>query len=400
MKIKLLLTLLFTILLLPLYLGFGPVFTMFNGWQDFSPRATTTAALEHTEWQKPIQQSRAIVEQQFSALGTPSLSVAVGKNGQLIWAQAWGYADLTTAQLADTATRYRLGSTSKFVTAMLLGKMLAQNQLTLDAPIRQYFPQHQFANNTMTLRQVMSHSAGIRDYGWCFCAPVWETLNRRHFATVTASLSTIESDALRFEPGSDFLYSSLGFNIGGAVIERVSGQHFLTTLQQQLTLPLKLDSLSGEHDRRHDAVFYETRDDIIRPSTDVDLSIKWPSGGLLAKPSDLVKLGNAFLSDGIFPATIRQQLSQAQRLNDGRVNPQNYAIGMRHDPDWPLHKKTMHVAAIHHGGVAQGSTSWLIVFPQQQLVIALAINRQNRQFNELTRLGDAIAEQFIALNAP
>ncbi len=384
-----------------IYVGFEPFFTALFNWQTFTPSNTvSTPSVSNSQWQTEITRSQQIIDKSLPALATPSLSLAVGKNGEVVWAQSWGYANIATQQPADAHTRYRLGSTSKWITALLIGQLLEKQQITLDTPLQQYLPAHSFVHGTMTLRHVLSHSAGIRDYGLCFCAPVWETLNRRHFDSVTDSLRTISGDALLSAPGEQFRYSSLGFNIAGAVIEQRTQQHFLTVLKQQLTEPYHVSSIGGHADPEHDAEFYETREKVIRATSEVDLSIKWPSGGLLATPTDLVKLGNAFVKQKLFSADTFAELTRVQQLNDGKSNPQNYALGMRHDREWYLHNKQIKVNAIHHGGTAQGSTSWFVIFPDQQLVISILINRHTTRFSELIELGDQLAEQFIPLTVP
>ena len=142
---------------------------------------------------------------------------------------------------------------SKAVTAVAAGTLIAPGKLDIDRPIQDYVPGYPRQRWPVTLGQVMSHRAGIRDYGLCACFPVWEHESRRHFADVNAEVAIVSTSPLLFQPGTDFSYTSLGYNLTGAAIEHASGQPFGVYVDKAVLAPLgmhhtRLDALPGTQD--------------------------------------------------------------------------------------------------------------------------------------------------------
>jgi len=237
----------------------------------------------------------------------------------------------------------------------------------------------------------MSHRAGIRNYGLCLCFPVWEHLNQRQFASMDEQAALVAKSNLLFKPGTDFAYTSLGFNLAGVAIEQASGQSFGAYMSQAVFLPLGMNSTSLSEGGA--AGFYEAEGGRYKPAYKVDNSIRWPSGGFVSTPSDMVKLGSAMLDERLLSKQTRQLLvtvPQAGRTESGKV----YAYGWRHS-DWLLHEGRVNLDSYHHAGTAVGSTSILVIFPEKGIVLSLMMNKGGEDVADLSTVADRILEGFM-----
>jgi CubicO group peptidase (beta-lactamase class C family) len=262
--------------------------------------------------------------------------------------------------------------------------LIDRRQLTLDQPIAD-FP------HAVTLGQAMSHRAGIRNYGMCLCFPVWEHQNKRHFANIDEQAEIVRDSPLLFKPGTDFAYTSLGYNLAGAAIEQASGQTFGTYMNDAVFKPL---GMAGTSLNETDAAgFYEIEPGQYKRAYAVDNSIRWPSGGIVSTPSDIVALGNAMLDDRLLSAATRKLLVSVPaegRTEDGRI----YAYGWRHS-DWSLFDGKLKLDSYHHNGTAVGSTSVFVILPEKKMVLSVMMNKGGEDVDDISLVADQILQAFI-----
>ena len=144
-----------------------------------------------------------------ASLVAPSLSVAAGIDGELVWAAASGYSDIETQTPATPDTVYPIGSVSKPVTAALAALLWQEGQMDIDADLRRYVPDFPAKRYPITLRQALSHQAGIRHYGFSLSLPLFsESALNQEFAGTAESLSLFADDPLLAEEDSDALATS------------------------------------------------------------------------------------------------------------------------------------------------------------------------------------------------
>lgn len=380
------------------YKLFEPVFVYRLDWSALpaGPYPVQSEVVDQ-RYGEQARAAQAALEAARDELQAPALSAAVSINGEIVWRSVVGYADVEAARRAEFSTRFRLGSTSKAVTAVAVGTLLDQQRLNLDAPIQTYVPRFPEQRWPVTLRQVMSHRAGLRDYGMCFCFPAWEHLNQRRFADVDAEVDLIADAPLLFQPDTSFAYTSLGYNLAGAAVERASGEDFGGYLQRAVFAPLGmthsgLDAIAGaELDR---AAFYEVENGSYKRAFPVDNSIRWPSGGILSTPTDMVRLGAAMLDDRLLSATTRAMLVTVPEGGRDAHGGAYYALGWR-TGEWTLYDGALSTIAHHHAGTAVGSSSVFVVFPEYGMVISLMMNKGGTSVDALVAATDQVAQAFI-----
>lgn len=355
----------------------------------FSSHPKSTAALD-------------LLTQHRATIHAPAISAAVAVDGKIIWAGAVGWANIEQKIPATSDTQFRIGSTSKAVTATLLAKLVEQGKIDLDAPIENYarnLPNAQW--NQITPRQLASHSSGLPDYLDNYC-DFWGfhylfKLNKR-YTSVRESLEVFDDTALLFEPGTQFHYTSFNTVLQSAVLEAAAGEPFLPAMRNQVFAPLEMQSSGAEYEFAETgslATFYWNKDGAhpgFRVWQKVDLSHRLAGGGFVSTPSDMVKLGSAWLDESFIKPSTRHSFWQPQALADGNINPQNYALGWRwaeyEDEIGPVHNA-------NHGGVSRGSQSWLMVIPERNMVVAVMINANVTEFWDFGQVSMPLARLFI-----
>lgn len=361
--------------------------------------------LEKTEFSEAAAQALQALTKARASQQLPSLTVAVMHQGQFVWAAGSGYADVEQQLPVTPQSQFRIGSTSKAVTATVLARLLASGQLDLEQPISRY--QTQLPNpawQTLTLRQLMSHTAGLPSYetndDW---RGVWHSwVKQKHYDDVDAALEIFDNASLQYKAGEDFMYTSFDVNLASSVMQHAAGQPFLSLLASQVTEPLALPSIrAADAPYPAQVQFYQQKTSgQVKPHWPVDLSQKWAGGGLAASSVDLARLGAAWLDPAFIPTAIQQQFWTVQRLNNGEKNEQNYGLGWRVsqrpflycDQANPLSKELRY---IHHGGVSDGAQSWLVVYPDYQLVLAMNTNTVKEDYCDFAGHAAAIIKPFL-----
>ncbi|MBM3761749.1 MAG: beta-lactamase family protein [Acidobacteria bacterium] len=365
---------------------FEPVFTYRLGWSSLPEPTNWTAETLDPALASQSAAAENSLKSGQKKISAPAISAALGIGGKLVWRAASGLADVDRSVNADFSTRFRIGSTSKAVTAVGVGVLIDRGRLRLDQPIGG-FP------HALTLGQVMSHRAGIRNYGLCLCFPVWEHQNRRHFPSIQNEVAVVRDSPLLFQPGTGFAYTSLGFNLAGAAIEEASRQTYGAYMDSAVFKPLGMTRTSlHEADT---AGFYETESGRYKTAFPVDNSIRWPSGGIVSTPSDMVAFGNAMLDDRLLTAPTRNMLVSVPtggRTDSGKI----YAHGWRHS-GWALFDGKLKLDSYHHNGTAVGSTSVFVVLPEKQMVLSVMMNKGDENVRDISAVADQILQAFIAL---
>lgn len=332
-------------------------------------------------FQHEIEATRIELKKMHKNTLAPAVSIAISIKGKTIWSEALGLRNIDKNLPADTATLFRIGSTSKALTSLGLGRLLDQNLIHLDSSV-QYYTNHFTDKPRIKIRQLASHQSGIRNYGVCPCFPIWEYFRDRNFLSVEESLSDFESDDLLFQPGEEFFYSTYNFSALSHAMEKAASEDFLSLMDSKVFEPLGMQSTMPNYKNRQNAeqsAFYDVRGNTYKRSTEVNLSNKWAGGGFMSNPSDLVKAGNALLIDDFLSKQTIERLIEPQQLSNDSINPQGYALGWRYGHLKSLLGGNKNIEIVHHGGMSPGSQSLLIVFPVYEMVISLLLNRSGRQ---------------------
>jgi serine beta-lactamase-like protein LACTB, mitochondrial len=319
------------------------------------------------------------------ARGIPGLAMAVAVDGKIVFSEGFGYADLEERAPVWPETKFRIGSISKPLTATAVVQLVAQGKLDLDAPIQKYVPSFPAKGATITSRMLAGHLGGIRHYQG-------DEFNiQKHYANVLESLKIFEDDPLVAPPGTQFNYSSYGYNLLSAAVESASGEEFPAYMQNQVFQPLSLRHTVADQNSRIIELrsrFYEQeKDKPLENAPYVDNSYKWAGGGFLSSAEDLVHFGSALLQPGFLNADSLALLFTSQKTKDGKET--GYGIG------WNVKKSKSGQRIYEHSGGSVGGHCQLILYPDSRVVVALVTNLSNAPWDieEVESVAEAFANK-------
>jgi serine beta-lactamase-like protein LACTB len=353
------------------------------GLSRAAAQVAPAAAGTSPRWAAAIEEARAFADSLLGAAELPGLSLAVGIDGQVVWTEGFGWADLENQVPVTALTRMRIGSISKSVTAAGMALLYEDGRLDLDAEIQTYVPSFPRKRWPLTVRQVAGHIGGVRHYRDN------ENDSAVRYPTVLSGLDIFKDDSLLFEPGTRYSYSSYGWNLLSAVMEGASGEEFLGFMEREVFDRLGLRSMVAEHtdsviDWR--ASFYERRGGGFINAPYVDNSYKWAGGGFVSNTEDLVRFGMAWIEPGFLdPATVDLWFTP-QRLNDGSAT--TYSMG------WGISSDDAGRRVVSHTGGSVGGRAVLVLFPDQGVVVAMLSNAGHAPMS--VNNGRRLAAPFVA----
>ena len=181
----------------------------------------------------------ARIDTAFSAYarsGSPGCATGIVTDGRLAWARGYGLASLEHEVPIGPATVFDLGSTSKQMTAAALALLARDGRLSLDDGIRKYVPEIPDYGATITLRRLLTHTSGLRDYTDLLALAGM----RDEDLTTTADALAIlgRQRGVNFAPGAEWRYCNSGFFLASIVVERVAGKSLRVFAQERLFGPL------------------------------------------------------------------------------------------------------------------------------------------------------------------
>jgi CubicO group peptidase (beta-lactamase class C family) len=329
---------------------------------------------------------RTLFESFVDSGGAPAAGIAIGRGNRIILAYATGAADGERRVPASIHTQYRVGSISKLFTVAAGMRLARRNVLDWDDTVGARVPELLPEARTITLRQLAGHVSGIRHYAGS------EFINTRHFDSIAPTLNVFRRDTLLFAPGARYFYSSYGYNLLGLSIERAAKKPFKEIVGAEVLRPLGLDDTGLDWELatgRFAAKPYEINAGAVRPATAVDLSDRVPSGGYVSCVIDLARFGMAFARPaGYLPDSLVEEMTAIQRLSTGA--PTTVGLG------WRVGTDSAGRRIWHHAGSSAGGRSLLVVWPDEDIVVAIAANmfvnlseRTAFRFGDLARVARA-----------
>jgi len=275
------------------------------------------------KFDRAIEESRSLVQNFMDKNNMVGLSIALSVCDKLVWSQGFGLADLENNIPVTPKTKFRIASVSKTLTATALAQLYEQGNLQFDREIHHYVPSFPAKKFPITTRQLAGHLAGIRHYKGN------EFYMMKNYPHVMDGLKIFQNDALLHEPGTKYLYSSYGWNLLSAIIENTSQMDYLDYMQKNILMPLNMHQTVADRNRQvitnRGRFYHVDKNGQVSNAPYVDNSYKWAGGGYLSTAEDLVKFGNAMLSNRLMKKESFRLLTTSQKTNDGL--PTHYGMG-------------------------------------------------------------------------
>ncbi|MFC4218635.1 serine hydrolase domain-containing protein [Flagellimonas marina] len=330
-----------------------------------TPRSKSVRGLKGMEKIDAIFHNLVIEKQ------VPGLSVTILKNGETLLKKGYGSANLEQKIPVDPErTLFRIASISKCITGLALGRMMEEGIVDLDGSFYQYVPYYPKKRYDFTLRQLASHTAGIRGYRGKEYA-----LNQNF--SIKDSIAVFKNDPLLFEPGSGYLYNSFDFVLLSLAMQEASGKPFRDYVAENVLQPLGLDytfspdqvegqSVHGAGGRDFwQAQFYTRTSNGFKKAMSVDNTYKLAGGGFLSTSHDVARLGQAILEQKLLKKETYKQLLTSHTVNG---KPTFYGLGFQVSQD------AEERSFVGHVGSSVGSYTNFFVYPKEEMVVSILIN--------------------------
>ena len=319
---------------------------------------STAAAARTDRYAGPVEESRRRARALAAGDNLPGLSLAVAVDGEIVWAEGFGWADVDSRTPVTPFTRFRLGALSKPLTAVAAALLHDRGRLDLDAPVQRYVHAYPGKQWPVTTRQLMGDVAGVHRIR----GDNNDAMPTGHCESLDEAVALLDDDPLLFEPGTQHRYSVWGWVLVSAAVEGAAGEPFPRFMVHDVFEPLGMTrtvvaEMEGLEGIAHGAE--------LRP----DYSCVAGGGAFLSTPTDLVRLGSAMLKPGLLRPETIEALRTPTRLMSGAST--TYALG------WTV--KSVQLAGepariVSHRGSPAGGTVSLLTFPDLGLAIAAAAN--------------------------
>lgn len=323
----------------------------------------------------------AYLEEQWRSSGAPAVSVAVARQGRMVFSKGIGFADLDNSVPATGATVYNIGSVSKVITVVAIMKLLEERKIGLDDPIRKYVPAFPDKGSPITVRQILTHTSGIRHYRPTDFPDSADNENLKPFHSFDEAINIFKNDPLLFKPGEYYFYSSYAVNLLQGVIEKTTQTSFEDYLRKNIWNPAGMLSTTVDVPERivpNRAKGYLQDKGRTLNNPYGDLTYKFASGGMLSTVEDLVRFAEALNHGGLLkPETTAQmyqpQLKEVLRYQEkGPPTREDFQQGLI----WRMQKDKSGRTFIYHCGTVKGFNACLVNYVEEDLIVAIACNEE------------------------
>jgi len=323
------------------------------------------------------------VRQQMKQRGMPGLSLAVVRQGKVVKAQGYGVASLELTVPATPETVYEIGSISKQFTAEAVMLLVEEGRIDLDAPLARYVSDLPAAWSAITVRHVLTHTSGLKD---------WETgvgFSYHVDYEPRAFIALLEKLPLDFAPGQRWAYTNSGFPLLGLVIERTSGRPYTEFVTDRIFKPLGMTATRFKHNgdivlNRADG--YMPDGDRLRRGEPARPEIIAPNGGILTTVLDMARWDAAFFGGRILRPESMAKLREPVRVADGQAFTHGFALFMD--------RFNGHRMALHPGTTVAGYSAVFYHFPDDELGVILMTNLNDGAFG-VDAMAHRIADFYV-----
>lgn len=345
--------------------------------------ALASTALPLSAQSLPVAELDAIFAS-WSSTRVPGCAVGVARNGEPVLLRAWGMADLEQGVANTTETIFEGGSLAKQFTSAAVILLALDGKLSLEDDIRDYIPEIRDYGTPITLRHLMTHTSGLRDWGSVAAIEGWGREDRSHTHAHVLEILARQS-ALNYTPGERYSYTNSGYNLLAMIVDRVSGIPFAEFSRQRLFKPLGLEDTQWRDDYRRlvpgRASAYSFRGDeviINRP-----IEYVHGNGGILTTVEDLLRWDEVVRTGGPFGERFVTEMHRQAVLNDGTTI--SYASGVQVE-EYRGQRR------VSHTGSTAGYRGFLGRYPDQGITVSLLCNAANVNPGAI---GNRVADLFL-----
>ncbi len=340
------------------------------------------AVLAQTQAEKLAEFEKAVVAE-LESTRTPGAAVAIVSGNRMIYSKGFGNESVEESSKVTSETLFRIGSTTKMLTAASAAMLADSGKVRFDAPVSTYVAGLPAKVGKLTLHQLLSQSSGLRDMP--------TPIKSDDDSALALNVAGWKDDAFFTDPSTIYSYSSANFWLAGLVVERMHGKSYADAMAELLFAPL---GMKRTFLRPRDAMTYPlalghdrsgTSHTVVRPAP--NNAAIYPGGSVYSSVNELSRWAIALLNRGVLdgqqvlPAGLTEKLFKPHFLLPG--GHAYYSYGM-------LGYDVAGVSTIGHGGVSRGYGATLFFVPTMKLGLIVLTNSNGQtlpasrqKFNEL-----------------
>lgn len=312
----------------------------------------------------------------------PGGTVAISVNGETVWSRGYGLSDVEDGAPAGADTMYRTASMGKPMAATIAFILRREGKLDFEAPVQRYCPRYPEKQWPVRVKDLISHTSGIREPN-----DTEELYNTRHFDHPSDAVELFARNALRFEPGTDFGYTTWGYVLLGCVLEGASGQELEALFRARLFGPVGMTHTAIDDPRTvigGRSRGYQLDHGRLMVARWTDMSHKLAAGGWITNAHDMLAFMNAWMSGALVNDADRAIMLTPYRLRD-RSTVDNYGMG------WFIDNYKGQQFAFHGGGTP-GISAIEFMVPRSHVAVIAFFNVQDVQGKPRVDLATNLAE--------
>ncbi len=314
----------------------------------------------------------------------PGVSVAIARDGKTIYSKAFGLAEMEHLVPNTTGTIFEAGSVSKQFVAAAVMLLIQEGRVSVNDDVRKYVPELPQYDAPITIRHLLSHTSGLKDWGSLYGLTGWPRTTRVYTQELGWDI-IFRQKSLNFTPGSQYSYSNSNYMMLVLITERVSGQSLADFTRERFFEPLGMKDTRWRDNQReivpHRAIAYSGNEGRFLKNMPNE-NLHGP-GGLLTTTADLLRWNQLLETPEIFNSETALLRIEPGLLTSGRSS--DYAAGLMIG-EWNG------FGEISHSGSTGGYRAWLAYYPEKKLSVAILSNHAS--FNP-SGVGRSIAGIFM-----
>lgn len=311
----------------------------------------------------------------------PGLALLVSRAGRVIRAQGYGLANVELQVPVKPETIFQSGSVGKQFAATAVMMLVEEGKMGLDDPLTKYFPDAPATWKQVTIRELLSHTAGFTDYPKDF--------DMRKDYTEADLIKIVEGIPLAFPPGTSWDYSNLGYLTLGIVIHKVTGEFYGDFLQERIFRPLSMSTtriISEADIVPNRSAGYRLVKGKLKNQEWVSPTLNTTAdGSLYFSILDLAKWDAALYTKKLLKRASLEQMWTVAKLSNGQPNIGHYGFG------WSIETKNGH-HVVQHQGAWQGFKTEISRYVDDKLTVVVLVNLDDAR---LLTLVDKVAEMYL-----
>lgn len=285
------------------------------------------------------------------------LAIGIIQDGEVVYAQGYGYADLSKKRKVNELTLFRWASVAKPLTAVAAMQLVEASKLDLDEDIRTLVPEYPDKGEVITMRQILGHLGGMPHYQDGIIKSKVEYKQKHPFEDVVVALDTFKETPLVSTPGTIFHYSTHGFILASAVIQRAGEDDFARQVEKRIARPLRMHSLAPDYQwksRSNRAKGYKKVNGEIVESTNTDVSWKLGAGGWMSNIGDFAKFAAGLMGDELVSQESKNIMWEQQKEANGKGTGYGLGFGVSMQND---------SLKVSHNGAQEKTRTLMVVYP-------------------------------------